>query len=538
MLTTTQINPLLRDFVKKTEKLPLRTGKGCVIYTRVSSKEQAEGNTSLDTQKKSCEEYCEKKGYSVREYFGGTFESAKSDERKEFLRLIKYVHQNKSIEYIIVYSLDRFSRTGANAAYLSDELVKVGVKLVAVTQDVDSSTPSGKLHRNMLLAISQFDNEQRREKCIVGMVENLRQGYWVSATPFGYTNLNRKEKARNHKYVINKEGEFVKKAFELKAEGVLTNKEIVESLRNLGCKMHYKCFGDIISNPFYCGYVTNSIIRNEIYKGHHPALISEELFFKANNIRTQSPLFGIAKKFKIDELPLKSFARDEISNSPFTGYKQKGIFYYKTRDVGTRVNVQAKHLNGLFTDRLRKFEFNRKHTTLLHDSISDLINKKIANQIQEKSLIESRIIELKKKADDLEIRFIERDIDKLMFEKYSSVYKGQIASLEENLKIVEVNSSNLEKSITKGLETAEKISSQWVSSSFDDKKKLQNLVFPEGILYNKEKDIVRTERTNFLFAVIPSFLVNFGQRKIANLGLAWQNSTQVVPPRIELGSKV
>src|SRR6267154_4650426 len=113
-----EINPQFFDFIRKSEKKPLRTGKGCVIYTRVSSKEQADNNTSLETQKRCCEEYCLKNGYPIKQYFGGTFESAKSDERKEFERLIAFVHKEKTIVAIIVYSYDRFSRSGANAAFL------------------------------------------------------------------------------------------------------------------------------------------------------------------------------------------------------------------------------------------------------------------------------------------------------------------------------------------------------------------------------------------------------------------------------------
>src|SRR5579862_8371590 len=103
MNTYNRVNPQLIDFIKKSEKKPLRTGKGCVIYTRVSSKEQADNNTSLETQKKYCEEYCLKNGYPIKKSFGGTFESAKSDERKEFEQLIEYVHKEKTIEAIIVY---------------------------------------------------------------------------------------------------------------------------------------------------------------------------------------------------------------------------------------------------------------------------------------------------------------------------------------------------------------------------------------------------------------------------------------------------
>ncbi len=533
MTTNSPINPLLTEFVKKSEKKPLRSGKNCVIYTRVSSKEQADGHTSLDSQKRICEEYCSKRGYAVKKYFGGKAESAKSDERKEFLQLLKYVHQDKSVEFIVVYSLERFSRTGANAAYLADELAKVGVKLLAATQEVDASTPAGKFTRNLLLAASEFDNEQRKEKSVLGMVENLRLGYWVNATPFGYTNLNRKELARNHKYVINRDGELLKKGFELKAEGVLTNKEIVEYMQKLGSKIHYKNFSAIIANPFYCGYVTNSLVNGKVFKGHHPALISEELFFKANDVRAQNPLNGIAKKHKVDELPLKTFAKDETSNSPFTGYKQKGIYYYKTRAVGSCVNVQAKHLNGLFIKELEQFEFAKIHRSELRDSLTHFVTKKLADQINERAAIEARVSELKKKIEGLEMRYIEQEIDRPMFEKYSALFKSQLLELEESLTIVQVSSSNLEKMINKGLEMAENMSDLWGSSNFDDKRKLQNAVFPEGILYNKKKDRVRTERVNELFRLIPLFLINCGQKKIANLGLGWQHSIQVPKAGIE-----
>src|SRR5262249_23934244 len=157
--------------------------------TRVSSKEQAESNTSLDTQKRFCEEYCRKHGYKIKEYFGGTYESAKGDERKEFQKMLQYVAKNKRIDAILVYSYDRFSRSGANAAYLSQDVQKAAVRVIAVSQEIDTTSPSGRLHRDMLYLFSQFDNELRKDKVVAGMIENLRQGYWVAATPFGYTNM-------------------------------------------------------------------------------------------------------------------------------------------------------------------------------------------------------------------------------------------------------------------------------------------------------------------------------------------------------------
>ena len=67
-----------KQFATKSEKYSER--KNAIIYTRVSTKEQAETNTSLETQKKLCEQYAKNNNYIVKAYFGGTYESAKSDD--------------------------------------------------------------------------------------------------------------------------------------------------------------------------------------------------------------------------------------------------------------------------------------------------------------------------------------------------------------------------------------------------------------------------------------------------------------------------
>ena len=97
----------------------------CVIYTRVSTKEQADNNFSLETQKKACVQYAEKNQYNIQGYFGGTYESAKTDERKEFNKMLSFVKREKEkISVIFVYSVDRFSRSGTNAMYIADTLKK------------------------------------------------------------------------------------------------------------------------------------------------------------------------------------------------------------------------------------------------------------------------------------------------------------------------------------------------------------------------------------------------------------------------------
>ncbi|NBW29966.1 MAG: recombinase family protein, partial [Flavobacteriales bacterium] len=180
-----------------------------IIYTRVSTKEQADNNTSLSTQKKFCEEYAVKNGFEVADYFGGTYESAKTDERKEFKRMIQYAKQNSTIGYILIYSYDRFSRSGTNASYIADELKKQGITLVAVTQKVDTSNAGGIMQQDFFFLLSRFDNEMRRDKTKTGMMELLRKGYWLWTPPRGYLNTKKHHRAVDWEIIINDEGELL-----------------------------------------------------------------------------------------------------------------------------------------------------------------------------------------------------------------------------------------------------------------------------------------------------------------------------------------
>src|SRR6478672_1277808 len=81
--------------------------KNAVVYTRVSSKEQADTNLSLDFQRRVIEEYAAKQGLSILNYFGGTYESAKTDGRKEFLRMLEFIKKHRGkVSHILVYTLD------------------------------------------------------------------------------------------------------------------------------------------------------------------------------------------------------------------------------------------------------------------------------------------------------------------------------------------------------------------------------------------------------------------------------------------------
>ena len=526
----------LKQFTKQGTKTTWRTGDQIVSYTRVSDPSQFD-NSSLETQKKETIKQAKRKGFNIKMFFGGTVESAKTDERKEFKKMLDYVRRDSTIVAILVYSYERFSRS-KNAGYLTRELAKIGVQVLSVFQDIDVKTASGQLQQDIFYAFGNYDNVLRRDKTIQGMIQNLRNGYWVAATPFGFTNLNRKEKAKYHNYIINKDGELLRLGFKWKAEGKLSNLDIVNKLRSLGCAINYKSFVRIISNPFYCGYITHSLIPGEIIVGQHPSLVSEDLFLKANAEVLVNPHKGISKIYKIDDVPLKSFMKDEGSDIPFTAYLKKGNYYYKTRGKGAAVNVRADLVNNLFKAELEKLNIEEKHKEKIATLVLSMINEKIKDQVQLHTSKKKKVTELAQDIERLELRFVKNEIDKDLYEKYRAIFQEEMDQLEKEIAISKFDSSNLEKAIKKTIAITGNALQMWLSSDYDDKQRLQYLIFPNGIRYDKKNKVVRTPKINSVFVCVAAAARVVKENKKGYLEKNSLNSHLVVPARIELASKV
>ena len=157
------MNTNLDQFNKWAKKSPFSIAKTnerkALIYTRVSSKEQFDTNLSLQTQRKTIEEYASRQNFETLEYFGGVYESAKTDGRKEFQRMLDYARKNKKVTHILVYLLDRFSRTGGGAIKPAKDLrEKYGITILAVTQPIDTSNPRGVFQQNIQFLFSEYDN--------------------------------------------------------------------------------------------------------------------------------------------------------------------------------------------------------------------------------------------------------------------------------------------------------------------------------------------------------------------------------------------
>ena len=495
--------------------------KRAVVYTRVSTKEQSDKNLSLDWQKKTIDDFASRNGFDALEYFGGTFESAKTDGRKEFQRMLDFIRKKKGrVTHILVYLLDRFSRTGGGAIKLAKDLrEKYGVTIVAVTQPIDTSNPGGVFQQNMQFLFSEYDNQLRRQRAMAGMKEKFSRGIWCLKPPIGY-DIIRSNGER--KIVVNAVGKKLKKAFEWKAQG-MKNDEILQKLQTLGVKLYKQKLSMTFSNPFYCGIVSTKMLDGKLVEGTHEKLISRELFLRVNQIRADAGgKFGVTHKKEREELPLKAFVKCSKCGRPYTGFivKKKNIYYYKCQTTGCRCNKNAEKLNGQFLQYLSNYIVNPDVIPAVMDEMNYMIDRHMGLQVDHEAQLKGRLAEVQKKIDDIEESYyIIKEMPRETYDKLLGKLVDQKKEILESLSNVNIEKSNLKETFATAMEISRKLATGWASRDVGIKERLQKLLFPPGIRYDFENQAFQTIETNDIFREIPRLNCVSGDDKLKQDGI-------------------
>ena len=528
---------ILFDQFGKGRSKALKRTNNCVIYTRVSSKEQEQGY-SLETQRKACEEYAQKSGYIIMGSFGGTYESAKTDERKEFNKMLSFVKKCKDkITYIIVYSVDRFSRSGANAIYIKDQLRHEGIYLVAVTQPGDASTSSGDFQQNIQIIFSQYDNQLRREKCMAGVKEALSRGEWCHKAPYGYDEIKINGKRQ---IVLNEKGKLLQKAFYWKLREKISNAQISERLEACGLILNEKRLSGYFRNPFYCGLMAHNSLGGKLLDGNHEIMVPKDVFLKVNEILSGNTQ-GYTCHEENEPIPLKRFLKCGHCGLAMRGYivKGKNLPYYKCNTKSCCNNKSAKELHEVFESGLGFLTLAEQPgiKLLVKKHMIAVYRRATKEKDNEKEVIKRQLLEIDKKIDRLEERLILEEITLDIYTKYLGKFKAEKLDLERTLLNMGKKVSNLVECVTKAIDFCAKLPSLWRLLPYKDKQIFQNLIFPTGISYSKKTGLCRTTSINSVFLYVAQLVRDVAKIKMGDSKLIFDIPHLVVPPGIEPGTQ-
>jgi len=262
--------------------------KRAAIYARVSTEHQT--SSSLETQIKTCREYCQKQGWIVVDTFQER-ESGGKTERPEFQRMIKKALSGE-YDVIVVEKFDRFFRDDVEDRRYTRLLEQKNVFVISALEGIDPTSASGKLLRWIISDINWFQREYIKEEQLRKTKQAAQRGFWLGGKPpFGYKTVEVKDGERKRKKIEIDEtqAEIVRKMFELYAHGfsipAIARQLNEQKLFNDGKPWQPSTLYDIIRNPKYLGvYVWNRKRRpyeqdrdEVVAEGMIPAIITGEL---------------------------------------------------------------------------------------------------------------------------------------------------------------------------------------------------------------------------------------------------------------------
>jgi len=261
----------------------------CAIYTRKSSEEGLEQDfNSLHAQREACEAFIKsqasegwklvKTAYDDGGLSGGTM------ERPALQRLLTDIGEGL-IDVVVVYKVDRLTRSLADFAKMVELFDNRQVSFVAVTQQFNTTTSMGRLTLNVLLSFAQFEREVTGERIRDKIAASKKKGMWMGGVPpLGYDVRERQLVANNAeadtvRFIYQRYLELgcVRQlSQELERRGIVSKVRVsLKGNRSGGCRFSRGALYELLANPIYVGEIRH---RQERHPGQHEAILTKELW--------------------------------------------------------------------------------------------------------------------------------------------------------------------------------------------------------------------------------------------------------------------
>lgn len=377
--------------------MKLRAG----IYLRVSTFEQVKEGYSLQAQEERLTNFALAKDYNlVAKYIDPGHSGAKLD-RPGLQSMIEDIKNNK-LDIILVYKLDRLSRSQKHTLYLiEDVFLKNNVNFVSMSESFDTTSSFGRAMIGILSVFAQLERDTITERLTMGRVERAKTGLYHGGgnfTPLGYDYID-------HMLIVNEfEAMVVKEIYSL----YLQNKGVRQIVMELHDKYPEQVttrtkIKGVLSNPLYIGKVT---FAGEIHDGQHESIVDEETFNAAQKIRDSRILYN------------------------YSGHEQKGLLNGKLY-CGKCGAKYYRQVTGSKKYRYIKYACSSKNWS----SPKLIKDRKCDNNRYNVEQLENRVIERLKKLTLKDLTVPEKNGD---IEKKSTI-KKEIKSIDNQIeKLIEL----------------------------------------------------------------------------------------------------
>lgn len=375
----------------------------CAIYTRVSTDQGLEQDfNSLDAQYDASQAYIRSQthaGWTMArsKYDDGGFSGGNTD-RPALQRLLDDVRAGK-VDVIVVYKVDRLTRSLADFAKLVELFDQYDVSFVSVTQQFNTTTSMGRLTLNVLLSFAQFEREVTSERIRDKIAASKRKGLWVGGmAPLGYDTKDRKitvnepeaERVRDIFRSYLKLGSIGLLLADLRRRGVTTKARTLKSGQRIGGIAFTRgSLAHLLRNRFYIGQVA---FKGELLPGEQPAIIDQKLFDAVQAKLDEQLNNHKALRSKSEALLLGRIFDDRGNRMTPTHARKRGIKY---RYYISSVLVQGQAEQSGVVNRIPADEIEALIVKTLRNHLG------VVNRVEDRGIIDDYVTRIDVQSDKL-----------------------------------------------------------------------------------------------------------------------------------------
>ena len=472
-----------------------------VIYCRVSTDEQFKKGYSIPSQRKECVDFTVKSGYEIDKIFIEEGESACNLNRTQLKEMFVYCEENKNkIDALVFWKWDRLSRGEQSDYYhLNQFFNKNKIKPLSATENNDD-TPEAEFYRWINQGTSRYEWRKIGERTRLGLKGALDKGRWLSLAPFGYIN-DREMSLRPHP----ENAKYVKKAFELFSTGLYSQADLIEELRKFGMK---KCDKNkifrMLRHKAYIGLIENKYFDEPI-RGIFEPLVDEETFY-----RVQAILEGrkpVITSYKIDneEFPLRRYVRCPNCNHPLTASYSKGrskkyaYYHCHQSDCNIHYRIRKEKLEEDYAKHLEIIKPKVEILKLFRAILQDVYKKSIKEKTELKRKLEK---DMEKLLEDKKKLILKYNDDKIEEEDYKFLKEdinASVTAIKTDLAGLDIPQHNIKQYLDSCCFLLTNLKDLWCNSEFEFKKRLQQIIYPNGVQYVSGE--FRTNKKSVIFCI-------------------------------------
>ena len=497
----------------------MKNYKTAVGYLRVSSIEQGNIGTSLESQKQSIIRFCIDRQIQLEKIYVETF-SGKNFNRPEFEKAFKFLRTNKGkIDLFLTMKVDRFTRDVKSGLQTFDEIKELGVEVNFVDEwleNVDSS--GGRMAMTFKIAFAEYERMRINERTRQGERMAMTEGRYIKTPPKGYS---RGTLPNGKKFIVpNKYADLIYKLFDDYSTGIYTQHELIKKYEKLGLKLSKSSISRVLENILYTGYIDlkkHNMPPYTLIKGLHEAIVPEYLFNKAQNIKTGKNTKPLKIRQRNPDFPLNTFLYCSNCGCPMRGSsstngknKNPYQFYRCAKNCGEAYKPSEVH--SALTESLKNIKPSKGVIDLFKCILTEEYDNYSSDRIKMQKTIDIKIEDIEKQKMSLTDKYINGKIDDEMYQKFNENLSIGLIDLKNQKEDYKDYLEDLDRYISFGLTLFKNLDIFYEKASIEVKVKLLGSYFTDKLYF--EKNSLRTPQFNHAITLLCKY--NKGFQRLEN----------------------